>query len=72
MEGYSVSDKLPDSIKSIIKASSSFINPDNVNVWQIRDGKLETIKQGDSIGEHYFNHIMNSVLDDYYKIQAYK
>lgn len=72
IEGFSVSNKLPESIKSTIKSSSSFINPDDVNIWQIRDGRLETIKEGDSIGQHYFNEIMNSVLDDYYKIQAYK
>ena len=72
IEGFSVSDKLPESIKSTIKSSSSFINPDDVNIWQIRDGRLETIKEGDSIGQHYFNEIMDSVLDDYYKIQAYK
>lgn len=72
MDGYSVSDKLPENLKATIKAASSFINPDDVNVWQIRDGRLEAIKQGDSIGEHYFNEIMNSILDDYYKIQAYK
>lgn len=72
MDGFSVSDKLPESLKSTIKSASSFINPDDVNIWQIRDGKLETIKDGDSVGQHYFNEIMNSILDDYYKIQAYK
>lgn len=72
MDGFSVSDKLPESVKSTIKSASSFINPDDVNIWQIRDGKLETIKDGDSVGQHYFNEIMNSILDDYYKIQAYK
>lgn len=72
MDGYSVSDKLPESLKSTIKSSSSFINPDEVSVWQIRDGRLESIKEGDAIGQHYFNEIMNSILDDYYKIQAYK
>lgn len=72
MDGFSLSDKLPESIKSTIKSASSFINPDDVNIWQIRDGKLESIKEGDSVGQHYFNEIMNSILDDYYKIQAYK
>ena len=72
MDGYSVSDKLPEGIRSTIKASGSFINPDDVNIWQIREGRLESIKTGDNIGEHYFNQIMNSILDDYYKIQAYK
>lgn len=72
MDGYSVSDKLPEKIKSTIKSASSFINPDDVNIWQIRNGKLESIKEGDSVGQHYFNEIMNSILDDYYKIQAYK
>lgn len=72
MNGYPVSDKLPEDIKSTIRSASSFINPDDVSVWQIRDGKLETIKDGDSVGQHYFNEIMNSILDDYYKIQAYK
>lgn len=72
MDGYSVSDKLPDNLKSTIKSASSFINPDDVSVWQIRDGRLESIKEGDSLGQHYFNVIMNSILDDYYKIQAYK
>ena len=72
MDGFSVSDRLPENLKSTIKSASSFINPDDVNIWQIRDGKLENIKDGDSVGQHYFNEIMNSILDDYYKIQAYK
>lgn len=72
MSGYSVSGKLPDKIKATMKSAASFINPDDVNTWQIRDGKLESIKKGDRIGEHYFNDIMNSILDDFYKIQAYK
>ena len=72
MDGFSVSDKLPENLKSTIKSASSFIDPDDVNIWQIRDGKLESIKEGDSVGQHYFNEIMNSILDDYYKIQAYK
>lgn len=72
MDGYSVSDKLPESIKSTIKSTSSFINPDDVSVWQIREGRLESIKEGTTIGQHYFNEIMNSILDDYYMIQAYK
>lgn len=72
MSGYSVSGKLPDKIKATMKSAASFINPDDVNTWQIRDGKLEPIKKGDRIGEHYFNDIMNSILDDFYKIQAYK
>lgn len=61
MDGYSVSDKLPENIKSTIKSASSFINPDDVNIWQIRNGKLESIKEGDSVGQHYFNEIMNSI-----------
>ena len=72
MDGFSVSDRLPENLRSTIKSASSFINPDYVNIWQIRDGKLENIKAGDSVGQHYFNEIMNSILDDYYKIQAYK
>lgn len=72
MDGFSVSDKLPENLKSTIKSAKSFIDPDDVNIWQIRDGKLESIKEGDSVGQHYFNEIMNSILDDYYKIQAYK
>lgn len=72
MDGFSVSDKLPENLKSTIKSATSFIDPDDVNIWQIRDGKLESIKEGDSVGQHYFNEIMNSILDDYYKIQAYK
>ena len=72
MSGYSVSGKLPDKIKATMKSAASFINPDDVNTWQIRDGKLEPINKGDRIGEHYFNDIMNSILDDFYKIQAYK
>ena len=43
----------------------------NVDTAWLRLAK-DVIKQGDSIGEHYFNEIMNSILDDYYKIQAYK
>lgn len=42
--------------------------PDFVSVWQIKDGSLVNIKdvRTHTIGKHYFNDVMNDMLDDYY------
>jgi predicted Mrr-cat superfamily restriction endonuclease len=67
--------KYPD----IVTLMEKLIQPQNepsINYWWLaanpKQWKIEELKEGDSIGQHYFNEIMNSVLDDYYKIQAYK
>ena len=44
-----------------------------VSVWQISDGSLIDIKDGrtNTIGKHYFNDVMNDILDDYYLMVPY-
>ena len=41
--------------------------------WEIKDGKLVDIKHSrlNTIGDHYFNTIMNEVMDEYYAMLKY-
>lgn len=53
-----------------LKCKDSWILSKDVSVWQIEQGELIDIidKKTNSIGSHYFNDIMNNVMDDFYKI----
>lgn len=65
--------ELPESVTEQLACKDSWIQPEWVNVWQINNGKPESIKdeKTQTIGKHYFNDIMNDVLDDYYRMLPY-
>jgi AAA15 family ATPase/GTPase len=72
--GSLIRDKMPDEEKNELTSfnSSAWIASENVNVWQIKDGELHSIKNDSgTIGKHYFNGIMNDVMDEYYQMLAY-
>lgn len=66
-------DVLPQDVKDSLACRDAWITPDMVGVWQIEDGKLINIKEEttQTIGKHYFNDVMNGVLDDYYRMMPY-
>ena len=63
-----VQTELPEEIKKELDCKDAAILPEFVSVWQISDGSLVDIKDGrtKTIGKHYFNDVMNDMLDDYY------
>ncbi len=68
-----VEDDLPDEMKSSLDCKDAAVIPDFVSVWQIKDGCLVNIKDAKTktIGKHYFNDVMNDLLDDYYLMVPY-
>lgn len=69
----SVADAIPENIRQELDCKSSAISPDWVSVWQIEAGKLVDIKDPKLriVGKHYFNDVMNDMLDDYYLMLPY-
>ena len=68
-----VQTELPEEIKKELDCKDAAILPEFVSVWQISDGSLVDIKDGrtKTIGKHYFNDVMNDMLDDYYLMLPY-
>ena len=64
---------MPEELKGDLDCKEAAIDPNFVSVWQIKDGTLENIKdcRTNTIGKHYFNDVMNDLLDDYYLMLPY-
>ena len=64
---------LPEEVKMELCCKDAAIDSAFVNVWQIKEGCLESIKDSrtNTIGKHYFNDVMNDLLDDYYQMLPY-
>ncbi len=75
MMGYSVMKNMPTEKQEELKSKASWINPDSVSVWEIDENKgtINSIKNSKTktIDKHYFNRIMNEVMDEYYKMLNY-
>ncbi len=73
MMGYLVEDNMPEDEREELPSKNSFINPELVSVWQIKDGGIVDIKNKETgtIGKHYFNGIMNEVMEEYYDMLTY-
>ena len=65
-----VKEMMPKDMVEHLDCKEAAISPDLVSVWQIKDGSLVNIKDArtHTIGKHYFNDIMNDMLDDYYQM----
>lgn len=65
-----VKEMLPKEIMEHLDCKEAAISPDLVSVWQIKDGALVNVKDArtNTIGKHYFNDVMNDMLDDYYQM----
>ena len=73
MMGYSVKTEMPKNEQNELPSSNSWINPVLVSVWEIEGGKLRDIKDKGTktVSKHYFNRIMNEVMDEYYDMLNY-
>lgn len=70
MMGELVRNHIPEDIAKDLPSYAAWIHPDEVQVWQIEQGKLISIKEKTTgtIGTHYFNQIMNENLNEYYNM----
>lgn len=80
MMGHLVKDRISDDIRKEIDCRDSWISPELVSVWEIKDGYLKgrngelnaTIQQADGlVGDNYFDSNMKEVMDDFYKMLNY-
>jgi predicted ATPase len=73
MLGFLVKDELEKEVKDDLLSNKSWVNPDLVSVYEIKDGEIKSIKneQTGTISKHYFNEVMNEVMDEYYEMLNY-
>ena len=73
MLGFQVKETMPKTEQESLASRQSWIDPSLVSAWEIKDGKLVDIKNSrlNTIGDHYFNTIMNEVMDEYYAMLKY-
>lgn len=75
MLGGLVKSNIPDDEDQDFQSRNSWIDPDRVSVWEIEQGKgtirlIKNSKTG-TVSKHYFNGIMNDVMDEYYDLLTY-
>ena len=75
MMGYLVKGTMPEEEQDELKSKPAWIDPALVSVWEIEEGKgtVRSIKscQIGTISKHYFNGVMNEVMDEYYEMLNY-
>ncbi len=73
MTAYIVRGNMPEDKFKELESSEYAVNPEDVALWEIHDGRLVSIKDGNTgtIGAHYFNSNMNAILDEFYKMLQY-
>ncbi len=55
------------------QSRDSWITPDVVSVWEIRQGTIDPIKNPETgtVSKHYFNGIMNDVMEEYHDLLTF-
>lgn len=74
MLGYHIKDSIPKDEAQSLLSFNSWIDQKNVAVWEIeKSGTIKSIKSENTgtVSEHYFNKIMNDVMDEYYEMLSY-
>ena len=67
MLGSLIDNKLNEDEKAEFLSKNAWLSPNKVNVFQIEDGKLRSIKnkKTGTVDKHYFNGIMKEIMDEY-------
>lgn len=72
MMGALVKEKIPDDKQAKLSCRQSWIDPTLVSLWEINDGKINSIQGDDGlIGNNYFDTSMKKVMDDFYTLLNY-
>ena len=73
--GYLVKAIMPKEEQNELKSKLSWIDPKLVSVWEIEKdkGTIKLIQDAETgtVSKHYFNRIMNEVMDEYYEMLNY-
>ena len=70
--GDLISKNLSDKERNEFQSKDSWISAKLVNIFEIDkdNGTIKSIKDDDTgtVNKHYFNRIMNSIMDEYYEM----
>jgi len=73
MLGFVVKNKMPENEQNELLSKNSWINPKNISIWEIENGYIKCIQDLNTgtVSKHYFNKIMNDVMNEYYEMLNY-
>ena len=73
MLGGLVKDNIPSDELDNFQSKFSWIDPELVSVWEIADKTIRPIKNNETgtVSKHYFNGIMNDVMEEYYDLLTF-
>ncbi len=72
MMAHIVKNKISKNDNEKLKCITSSINPKEISIYQIENGKLNSIQEKDGlIGGNYFDKIMKELMDDFYVMLNY-
>jgi hypothetical protein len=73
MLGHIIKDNMPAEEQQELLSKRSWIDPNLVSIWQIEQGTILPIKNSKTgtVSKHYFNEIMNDVMEEYYDMLTY-
>jgi predicted ATPase len=71
--GYNISKTLNSEEKEEFKSHKSWINPDEVSLFEIKNGNIYSIKdlRTNTVTKHYFNENLNEIMNEYYEMLNY-
>ena len=71
--GYNISKTLNSEEKEEFKSYNSWINPDEVSLFEIKNGNVYSIKdlRTNTVTKHYFNENLNEIMNEYYEMLNY-
>ncbi|MHA3789960.1 hypothetical protein ACX0HA_17265 [Flavobacterium hauense] len=65
--GAIVKEKLSEDDGKVLECMNSKINPEDISIYEIKNGKIECIQQEDGlIGNNFFDEKMKEVMDEFY------
>lgn len=72
MMAFIVKDKINEKDYKKLKCNSSPINPKDISIYQIENGKINCIQEENGlIGKNYFDEKMKELMDDFYLMLNY-
>lgn len=68
--GDLIADKLTSDETNSFLSKNAWISGDKVNIYEIKEGMIKSIKnpKTGTVDKHYFNNIMNKIMDEYYEM----
>nr|WP_315419414.1 AAA family ATPase [uncultured Pedobacter sp.] len=71
--GKRVSEDMPGDEQIELPSHRSWISSDLVSIWQIHNGEIKSVldERTGTVTKHYFNEIMNELLEEYYDMLNY-